>query len=187
MAGTARNTGNLVLDLTDTRNFRRRQRLLAAVTWIPFSNHKQPVHSALARCGATEKCAIANAEGKTLAMSAPESVDEFLAGIPEPALSALQHLRGIIKAAVPEAEEAMVYGVAGFRLNAKPLACYAAFKAHCGFYPMDPAVIEQFEHELAGRSIAKGTIRFLPDDPLPDALVTAIVKARAARITGSQA
>lgn len=104
-------------------------------------------------------------------------VEAYLAGVPEPFRAALMELRAVIRAAAPDATEALVYGVPGFRLRG-PLVCYAAFKAHCGFYPMNPALIERFAAELAGFATAKGTIQFTPDRPIPGDLVRRIVTAR---------
>jgi uncharacterized protein YdhG (YjbR/CyaY superfamily) len=50
---------------------------------------------------------------------------------------------------------------------------------------MNPAVIDAHRDELAGYDTAKGTIRFTPDRPLLDALVSTMVKARLAEIEGT--
>lgn len=107
------------------------------------------------------------------------AIDAYVAKVPEPFRGALEHVRALVRSIVPDAEEALVYGVPGFRYGGQPLVCYAAFKAHCGFYPMNPALMDSLEDELAGFRTAKGTIRFTPDNPLPDALVRTIVEARA--------
>lgn len=107
------------------------------------------------------------------------AIDAYVAKVPEPFRGALEHVRALVRSIVPDAEEALVYGVPGFRYGGQPLVCYAAFKAHCGFYPMNPALMDSLEDELAGFRTAKGTIRFTPDHPLPDALVRTIVEARA--------
>jgi len=105
------------------------------------------------------------------------AINAYIANVPEPFRGALKKLRDIIKSADPQAEEAMIYGVPGFRHDGN-LVCYAAFKAHCGFYPMNPALMDSLAAELEGFRTAKGTIQFTPDRPLPDALVRRIVKAR---------
>ena len=109
-------------------------------------------------------------------------VDAYLAAAPEAFRAPLQALRRLVLAIVPEAEEAMVYGVPGFRHGGKPLVCYAAFRAHCGFYPMSPALLDALASELEGFRTAKGTIQFTPDHPLPEALVRRIVAARLAEL-----
>ena len=105
------------------------------------------------------------------------AVEAYLERVPAPFRQALEDLRAIVRSAAPDAREALVYGVPGFRQKGS-LVCYAAFKAHCGFYPMNPALIERFATELVGFTTAKGTIQFTPDKPLPADLIRRIVAAR---------
>ncbi|MEE9905311.1 MAG: DUF1801 domain-containing protein [Chlorobium sp.] len=107
-----------------------------------------------------------------------KEVDAYLVLQPEAFRRALQTLREAIQAVAPDAEEAFVYGVPGFRLEGKPLACYAGFKSHCGFYPMSPAVISLYASELKEYKVSKGTIRFQPGNMLPVRLIKKLVKAR---------
>ncbi|MCK4408532.1 MAG: DUF1801 domain-containing protein [Candidatus Eisenbacteria sp.] len=102
--------------------------------------------------------------------------------MPDDCRKALQGIRKAIRAAAPEAEEAFVYGVPGFKLAGQSLACYAGFKHHCGFYPMSPAVIRAHASELKKYEISKGTIRFQADRSLSAALVKKLVRARAAEL-----
>lgn len=106
--------------------------------------------------------------------------DEYLARIPEPAQSALQHVRAVIRSVVPkEATEVISYGIPMFKFNGM-LVGYAAFKNHCSLFPTGSGVLDRFEKELQGYRTSKGTIQFPPDKPLPDALIKKIVKARVA-------
>jgi uncharacterized protein YdhG (YjbR/CyaY superfamily) len=108
--------------------------------------------------------------------------DDYLAKQPESFRSALQSLRETIRSAVPkDAEEGLSYGVPAFRVG-RPIVAYAAFKKHCGLYPLSPDVIEAFAKDLEDFETAKGTIRFTPDKPLPKGLVKKIVKARLAEL-----
>jgi uncharacterized protein YdhG (YjbR/CyaY superfamily) len=107
-----------------------------------------------------------------------KEVDTYLASQPEAFRRSLQALREAIQAVASDAEEAFVYGVPGFRLEGKPLACYAGFKSHCGFYPMSPAVIRLYASELKDYEVSKGTIRFQPEKMLPETLIKKLVKAR---------
>jgi uncharacterized protein YdhG (YjbR/CyaY superfamily) len=108
----------------------------------------------------------------------PKTVDEYLAGVPEPAASTLRHIRTVIQSVVPkDATEVISYGMPMFKLNGM-LVGYAAFAKHCSFFPTGSGVIEQFAKELKEYSTNKGTIRFTPDKPLPDALIKKIVRAR---------
>ena len=107
------------------------------------------------------------------------TVEDYLANVAEPALSALLRLRAQIKSAAPDAIEYIGYGIPCFT-QGRALVSYAAAKNHCSFFAMSPAVMAEFGSELAGYSTSKGTIRFDPAQPLPAKLVTRIVKARLA-------
>ena len=112
--------------------------------------------------------------------AAPKDVDEYLAGVPEPARTTLTKVRAAIRAAVPaEATEAIGYRMPMFRYQGA-LVCYSAFSNHCSLFPMSLAVMAAFEKELKGFHTFKGTIHFPLDKPLPAALLKKIVKARIA-------
>jgi len=109
---------------------------------------------------------------------AAKSVDEYLAGVPEPARSTLKHIRAVIRSVVPkETTEAISYGIPMFKFNGM-LVGYAAFKNHCSLFPTGSGVLDRFEKELQGYRTSKGTIQFPPDKPLADGLVKKIVRAR---------
>jgi uncharacterized protein YdhG (YjbR/CyaY superfamily) len=118
--------------------------------------------------------AVANGNG------GPKNVDEYLAGIPEPARSTLKKIRAAIRSAVPrEATETISYQMPAFKYNGV-LVWFAAFSNHCSFFPT-ASVVAAFENELKDFSISKGTIRFPTDKPLPAALVKKMVKLRVAQ------
>lgn len=106
-------------------------------------------------------------------------VEEYLAGVPEPARGTLNRVRAAIRSAAPEATEAISYRIPTFKYKG-PLVGFAAFSNHCSLFPMNPAVIEAFKNELKDFDTSKGTIRFPVDKPLPAALVKKLVKARIA-------
>ena len=111
---------------------------------------------------------------------AAKNVDEYLAGVPEPARGTLKHLRTVIRAVVPKATtEVISYGIPMFKYKGM-LVGYAAFAKHCSLFPTGSGVIEKFAKELKAFSTNKGTIRFTTEKPLPDALVKKIVKTRVA-------
>jgi uncharacterized protein YdhG (YjbR/CyaY superfamily) len=109
---------------------------------------------------------------------AAKNVDQYLAGIPEPAQSTLKHIRAVIRSVVPkETTEVISYRIPMFKYNGM-LVGYAAFKNHCSLFPTGSGVLDQFEKELRGYRTSKGTIQFPSDKPLPDTLVKKIVRAR---------
>jgi uncharacterized protein YdhG (YjbR/CyaY superfamily) len=112
---------------------------------------------------------------------APKNVDEYLAGVPEPARGTFNRMRAAIRSAVPpEATEIISYGIPAFKHNGV-LVWFAAFSNHCSLFPT-ASVIEAFKNELKGFATSKGTIQFPTDKPLPTALVKKLVKARVAQI-----
>jgi uncharacterized protein YdhG (YjbR/CyaY superfamily) len=112
---------------------------------------------------------------------APKSVDEYLAGVPEPACSTLKKIRAAIRSAVPpQATETISYRIPAFK-HKGVLVWFAAFSDHCSLFPT-AAVIEAFKNELKGYNTSKGTIHFPTDNPVPTALVKKLVKARVAQM-----
>jgi uncharacterized protein YdhG (YjbR/CyaY superfamily) len=115
----------------------------------------------------------------------PKTIDEYLAGVPEPARSTLQKVRAAIRAAAPpEATETISYGIPAFRHNGV-LVWFAAFARHCSLFPT-ASVIEKFRKELNDYTISKGTIQFPTDKSLPAALIKKMVKARVAEVQGKK-
>jgi|SRR5208283_2410049 len=114
------------------------------------------------------------------AKGGPKSVDEYFAGLPQPAHSALKKIREAIRSVVlADAEETISYKIPAFK-HKKVLVWYAAFSDHCSLFPTN-AVIEAFKNELKGYSTSKGTIHFPIDEPVPTALIKKLVKARVAQ------
>lgn len=107
----------------------------------------------------------------------PKTVDEYLAGVPEPARTTLNKIRAAIRSAVPpQATEAISYRMPAFKYNGV-LVWFAAFANHCSLFPT-AAVIAELRDELQGLATSKGTIQFPIDKPLPAALVRKLVKLR---------
>jgi uncharacterized protein YdhG (YjbR/CyaY superfamily) len=113
----------------------------------------------------------------TTSKRGPKSVDEYLAGVPEPARRTLNTMRAAIRTAVPaEATETISYRMPAFK-HKRVLVWFAAFANHCSLFPT-AAVVEAFQDELKGFTTSKGTIQFPADKPLPIALIKKLVRAR---------
>lgn len=108
------------------------------------------------------------------------TIDGYIAGFPEDIREILEKIRRTIHAAVPDAVEAIRYGLPTFVLKGN-LAHFGGFRNHIGFYPT-PSGIEAFRGELAGYATAKGSIRFPLDRPIPYDLIGRIVQFRADEI-----
>lgn len=114
----------------------------------------------------------------------PESVDEYLAALPEDRRAALAQLRTTIKAAAPGATETISWRMPFYKYHGKPLVAFAAFKNHFGFYGLSSSFLNAFREEVREYETSAGTIRFPVGKPLPLALVQKLVKARLAEIEG---
>ena len=124
-------------------------------------------------------------KAKSNSKTVPKNVDEYLAGVPEPARGTLQKIRVAIQSVVPPgATETISYGMPAFKYKGI-LVYFAAFSSHCSLFPTAFA-IEKFKNELKGFHTSKGTIQFTTSKPLPVSLVKKMVKARIAQNEGKR-
>ena len=107
-----------------------------------------------------------------------DDIDAYLSDVPEAHREVLQKLRSQIRKAVPDATETISYRIPTFRYRGKALLYFASHRAHCSVYPVTDAVVEAGGEEVASRLSGKGTIRFVPNEPLPAGVVARIAKAR---------
>jgi len=104
------------------------------------------------------------------------TIDEYIAAQDDNRRPVLQQFRKIIKAAAPKAEEVISYGMPAFK-QGSVLVYFASMKEHYGFYPTSKPM-EVFKDKLKPYKTSKGAIQFLVDKPLPEKLITEIVKYR---------
>lgn len=108
-----------------------------------------------------------------------ESVEDYLAALPEDVRAALAKLRKTIRAAAPRATEVISYQIPAYKHHGL-LVGFASSKGLCTFHIMSTGVTRAHAGELKGYKLGKASIRFAPDKPLPAALVTKLIKARIA-------
>ncbi len=113
-----------------------------------------------------------------------ETVDEYVAGLPDDRRAAVGELRRTIRAAAPDAVESIAYDMPAFRLNDTFLVSYAAFKKHYSLFPASAAVVEALGDEIQPYVVGKGTIRFPTNAPIPAGLVTRVVEVRIDELAG---
>ena len=109
--------------------------------------------------------------------SSPATIDEYLAGVSPDKRTALQALREIIRSEAPDAEECISYQMPAFRQNGM-LVGFAAASKHCALYAWNGTTVEAFKDALKGYDTSKGTVRFTPEKPLPEALVRHLVREK---------
>jgi len=105
-------------------------------------------------------------------------MDDYLADLPADRKAALERVRTVVAGLVPDAEEGRSYGVPAFIYAGRPLLGFSAAKRHLSIFPFSPAAIEAVKDRLEGFDVAKGTIRFTPEHPVPDDVLADLVRAR---------
>jgi uncharacterized protein YdhG (YjbR/CyaY superfamily) len=102
--------------------------------------------------------------------------EEYSERFPDDVQRLLRKVRQTIRKAAPEAVETISYQMPAFRLQ-RMLVWYAAHTNHIGFYP-GASGIAAFKSELSDYKMAKGSVQFPFDEPLPVSLIARIVKFR---------
>ena len=105
------------------------------------------------------------------------TMDSYIASFPKEVQGALEKIRQTIRDAAPGATEAISYQIPTFKLDGSNLVHFAAWKDHIGFYAT-PSGNVAFKKELARYKVAKGSIQFPLDEPIPHDLVAKMVKFR---------
>ncbi|NOT38051.1 MAG: DUF1801 domain-containing protein [Saprospiraceae bacterium] len=105
------------------------------------------------------------------------SVDTYISQFPKSTQKILLTIRKIILDNSENAEEAMAYGIAAYKLNKKPLIYYAAYENHIGLYAT-PSGHKEFEKELSTYKQGKGSVQFPLNREIPYDLIKRIVVFR---------
>lgn len=106
----------------------------------------------------------------------PETIDEYISSFDKGTQIRLELVRALIKKAAPEATEKISYAVPTFDLHGI-LLHFACHSTHIGIYP-GPSCIAHFSKELEKYQTSKGTIKFPHDKPIPQGIITKIVRFR---------
>lgn len=112
-----------------------------------------------------------------------KSVSDYIASKPKEVRPILERVRGIIRKAVPDADEVISYQIAAYKLSGVAVLFFAAWKEHYSLYPANEELVAKFKKELAPyEANEKGTIRFPLDAPIPAKLITDIAKFRVTQV-----
>lgn len=103
-----------------------------------------------------------------------ESVDEYVASLPDAVQTVMEQLRRIIREAVPGSEETISYQMPAVTLNGKYVVYFGAWRKHIGMYPV-PDGDAQLEADLAPYRAARGTLRFPLNQSVPYDLIERVV------------
>lgn len=109
-------------------------------------------------------------------MTAPLTIDEYIAQYPDNIQAICQKIREIIRTAAPNATEKISYGLATF-WEGENLIHFGVMKSHIGIYPGADGVLA-FADRLAGYKTTKGAIQLPLKDPIPYDLIRDIAEYR---------
>jgi uncharacterized protein YdhG (YjbR/CyaY superfamily) len=120
-----------------------------------------------------------------IAQAAPGNIDDYIAAFPPEVRATLERIRQTVRAAVPEAEEAISYRMPTFKLGGV-LIYFAAFQHHIGVYPPVSGDAE-LERALSPYAGEKGNLRFPLDQPMRYDLIERIVQLREGQLRAKAA
>lgn len=115
-------------------------------------------------------------------MSMKDDVDAYINQFDGEVKKRLLKFRELVQAEAPEAEEGIMYGLVGYKLNQKPLVYFGGFARHVGFYAT-PNGHEAFAKEFANYKQGKGSVQFPNDQPLPIDLVKRVIRYRKGQVS----
>jgi uncharacterized protein YdhG (YjbR/CyaY superfamily) len=141
--------------------------------------------AAMKKTKSSKRTATAKFPSASKKSKAPTTIDEYLAGVSEPARTTLNKVRATIRSVVPaQTVEGISYGMPVFKYKGS-LIWFAAFVDHCSIFPT-AAAIAAFKNELNDYATSKGTIQFPVNKPLPPALLKKLVKFRVAQVESAK-
>lgn len=114
-------------------------------------------------------------------MTNPNSLSEYYKSISDNQIQELNRVKNAALSVVPESIEVLSYGVPTLDYQGKHLLHYAAFKNHFSLFP-GPSTITQVQDRLSEYKVAKGTIQYSAEKPIPEELIKTIVAIRKAEI-----
>ena len=117
-------------------------------------------------------------------MAKYESGDESMARLPDDRRAAMHELRATIRAAAPDATEAISYNMPAFRMNGRFFVSYEAFKRHYSLFPWTDQMVHELGDAVRPYAVGKGTLRFPADERIPIDLVTRIIQIRRREFDG---
>lgn len=108
-----------------------------------------------------------------------KSVDEYIAAQPASMHGILQEVRGVLRKALPKAEEVISYQIPAYKVDGAAVVYFSGWKEHYSLYPATKGVVKALKRELAAYHVEKATMRFPLDKPVPKRLIAAIARTRA--------
>jgi uncharacterized protein YdhG (YjbR/CyaY superfamily) len=103
------------------------------------------------------------------------TVDDYIASFPPEVQDVLQDIRRTMHAAVPDAGEAISYGIPALTLHGRSLVYFAGWKRHVSVYPI-PDGDDAYEAQVADYRSGASTAKFPLGTPPPLDLIARITR-----------
>ena len=114
----------------------------------------------------------------------PATIEAYIQTFPADVQAVLETVRRTIRAAAPDAVEAIAYGMPAYKYNGKPLVYFGGFRNHIGLYAT-PTGHAAFAGELSKYKQGKGSVQFPLSEPMPLDLITRMVQFRVNELSAS--
>ena len=106
----------------------------------------------------------------------PESVEQYVAALPEVCRPQFDTLRALVRAELPKANEVLSYGIVGYKIDEKRARVFiSGWKSQLAMYPLpkDEAILKELAPHIKG----KGTAWFALNEPLPEKLIKKMIRS----------
>jgi uncharacterized protein YdhG (YjbR/CyaY superfamily) len=109
-------------------------------------------------------------------------IDDYLAGVPADQRRLLEELRKEMRKLLPDAEEAISYGLPCFKVEGGVVGGFAANKNFCSYYPFAGATLGLLKEQLAGYSQTLSALHFTAEKPLTKKIIKLLVDTKLQQI-----
>ena len=109
-------------------------------------------------------------------------IDDYLKKVPVEQRKLLEDLRKEMRRLLPDAEEAISYGLPCFKVDGKVVGGFAANKNFCSYYPFAGSTLGLLKKELADYSQTLSALHFTAEKPLTKKLVKLLVDTKLQQI-----
>ncbi|MEY3677618.1 MAG: hypothetical protein RL351_845 [Actinomycetota bacterium] len=109
-------------------------------------------------------------------------IDDYLKGVPAAQRKLLQEVRQEMRKLLPEAEEAISYGLPCFKVDGGVVGGFAANKNFCSYYPFSGSTLGALKTELASYSQTLSALHFTDEKPLTKKIIKLLVAHRLQQI-----
>lgn len=109
-------------------------------------------------------------------------IDDYLKKVPADKRKLLEDLRQEMRKLLPNAEDAISYGLPCFKVDGKVVGGFAANKNFCSYYPFAGTTLGLLKNELAEYSQTLSALHFTAEQPLTKRVVRLLVKTKLQQI-----